>query len=161
MNIKFVFWGLVIIGGLLFGNELYWKKQFEDQARDYFKSMKLPDSEALRALPVKGEILNQYPNIHLYMNYTQTLPSSVNIESAKHSVFEPVSNQMFCGFFEFMQREEADRKDKYRAEGVVTVVEEDNVTMTMNIKDKLGQTLFEKTQKLSECPEFIALKNTV
>ncbi len=122
--------------------------------------MKLFDSEALRALPVKGEILNQYPNIHFYVNYTQTLPSSLNIESAKYSVFEPVSNQMFCGFFEFVQREETDRKYKYRAKGIVTVVEEDDVTMTMNIKDKLGQSLFEKTQKLSECPEFIALKNT-
>ena len=39
MNIKFVVGGVVVIGALFLGTEIYWKKQFEQKARDDFKSL--------------------------------------------------------------------------------------------------------------------------
>jgi hypothetical protein len=80
MNIKFITIGLVIIGALYFGTEKYWQHEFEEQQRNELKSLTFDEKmqEEIRGLPIKGDILNQYPNIFLYMSFTADLPKNID-----------------------------------------------------------------------------------
>ena len=82
MNIKFVVGGVVVIGALFLGTEIYWKKQFEQKARDDFKSLSflkpMNDAMAKANLPLKVDALNHYPHVLVYADFTQDLPNTVN-----------------------------------------------------------------------------------
>ncbi|HBO71210.1 MAG TPA: hypothetical protein DD639_02255, partial [Acinetobacter sp.] len=64
-----------------------------------------------------------------------------------------------CSYFS----EVSDQDDKYkdRAKAIVNVIEEDNITMTYIAKNRLGDILLEHKQVLSQCPEFINLKQSI
>jgi len=96
MNIKFITIGLVIIGALYFGTEKYWQHEFEEQQRNELKSLTFDEKmqEEIRGLPIKGDILNQYPNIFLYMSFTADLPK--NIETQIKSKLAENSQKLIC-----------------------------------------------------------------
>lgn len=159
MNIKFITIGLVIIGALYFGTEKYWQHEFEEQQRNELKSLTFDEKmqEEIRGLPIKGDILNQYPNIFLYMSFTADLPK--NIETQIKSKLAENSQKLICRYFS----EVSDQDDKYKdhAKAIVNVIEEDNITMTYIAKNRLGDILLEHKQVLSQCPEFINLKQSI
>ncbi len=99
MNIKFITIGLVIIGALYFGTEKYWQHEFEEQQRNELKSLTFDEKmqEEIRGLPIKGDILNQYPNIFLYMSFTADFPK--NIETQIKSKLAENSQKLICRYF--------------------------------------------------------------
>ncbi|WP_291374232.1 hypothetical protein [Acinetobacter sp. UBA6720] len=164
MNIKFVAVGLVIIGVLFGGTELYWKKQFEQQARDHFKNISFVQSvnEAMARtnLPLQVDALNQYPHTLVYVNLTQNLPASVD-QADLMTQMEKLHHQMSCGYFDYLQQKEAEDKHKDFGKAVVTVVEEDQLAISYILKNKQGKVWYEQKQILSQCPEFIELKQSI
>ena len=159
MNIKFITIGLLIIGALYYGTEKYWQHEFEEQERNELKRLVFDEKmqEEIKDLPIKGDILNQYPNIFLYMSFTADLPK--NIEVQIKSKLAENSQKLICSYF----AEVSDQDDKYkdRAKAIVNVIEEDNITMTYIAKTRLGDVLLEHKQVLAQCPEFINLKQSI
>ena len=164
MNIKFVVGGVVVIGALFLGTEIYWKKQFEQKARDDFKSLSflkpMNDVMAKANLPLKVDALNHYPHVLVYADFTQDLPNTVN-KTAMQAEMRSASHQMSCGYFDYVREKEATEKYKDVGQGIVTVVEEDQLAMTHIFKSRLGEVMHEQKQILSQCPEFIELKKSV
>ena len=140
MNIKFITIGLIIIGALYFGTEKYWQHEFEEQQRNELKSLTFDEKmqEEIRGLPIKGDILNQYPNIFLYMSFTADLPK--NIETQLKSKLAENNQKLICSYFS----EVFDQDDKYkdRAKAIVNVIE-DNIENAEKSGNKLTQTLDE------------------
>ncbi|USA47333.1 hypothetical protein NDN11_04200 [Acinetobacter sp. C26M] len=159
MNIKFITIGILIIGALYFGTEKYWQHEFEEQQRNELKNLVFDEKmqEEIKELPIKGDILNQYPNIFLYMSFTIDLPR--DIETQIKSKLAENSQKLVCSYFS----EVSDQDDKYkdRVKAIINVVEQDNITMTYIAKNRLGNTLLEYNQVLSQCPEFISLKQSI
>lgn len=164
MNIKFVSGGVLIIAGLFFGTEYYWKKQFEQQARGDFQSFvsitKLNEAFNRAGLPLNIEALNQYPNILVYTNFTQDLPTSVDQSKLREGMVK-ASHQISCGYFEYLKQKEAGEKYHDVAKAVISVVEKDNITMQTFFKSRFGDVLYENKQVLSQCSEFVSLKLSV
>lgn len=164
MNIKFVSVGILIIAGLFFGNEYYWKKQFEQRAREDYQSFvsisKINDTIERVGLPIKLDALNHYPHILVYTNITQALPRSVTQERLR-TEFKKISHGLSCGYFEYIHQKEAEDKYKDITQGIVTVVEKDQVAITTIYKNYLGEVLYENKQVLAQCPEFITLKQSI
>ncbi len=164
MNVKFVVGGLAVIGTLFLGNELYWGHKFEQQAREDFKKIGItPDMQAaMGSMPLKVDVLNQYPNIHYYMNFTRDIPESdIDFNNSKYYVFKQTSNALSCGYFNHIMSMESDSKYKDKSKAVIKVVEQDKVTISHTIKDRRGEVLYEQKQVLSECPNFATLKQSV
>ena len=159
MNIKFVVGGLAVIGALYFGSDIYWQHQFKEETRTNLKnfSMSQEMQDATRGLPIKADILNQYPNIFFYMTLTQDIPRET--EALVKSTLSANSQKFACGFFAKIQNQGEKNKDKTKA--IVNVIEEDKVTMTYIAKTRMGQVLLEYKQVLSQCPEFNSLKQSV
>lgn len=164
MNIKFVSVGILIIAGLFLGNEYYWKKQFEQQARDNYQSFvsitKLNETIQQAGWPIKLDALNHYPHILVYTNLTQAIPGSIDQERLR-SEFKKMSHGLSCGYFEYVRQKEAESKYKDITKGIVTVVEKDQVVMTTIYKSYLGEVLYENKQVLAQCPEFLMLKQSI
>ena len=113
--------------------------------------------DATRGLPIKADILNQYPNIFFYMTLTQDIPRES--EALVTTTLSANSQKFACGFFAKIQNQGEKNKDKTKA--IVNVIEEDKVTMTYIAKTRMGQVLLEYKQVLSQCPEFNSLKQSV
>lgn len=164
MNIKFVSIGLVIIGALFAGTEIYWSKQFEQQARDNFNDLsfvQLTNETMKRAgFPIKVDALNHYPNILVYINLTQKLADNVSKDDLRKEI-QHVHKQMTCGYFDYVRSKEQDDKYKDIGKGVVSVVTKDQPAMTYFFKTYDGQVIYEKKQVLSECSEFLELKQSI
>ncbi|MCH7315162.1 hypothetical protein [Acinetobacter sp. ANC 3882] len=159
MNFKFVVGGVAIIAALYFGTEKYWQYEFEEQERNSLKNLAItPEMQtASKGLPIKSDILNQYPNIFFYMNFTQDLPQEAEA-FIKPKLLEN-SQKLACGYFS--QLPQQDNKYKDKAKAVVSVIEQDNVVMTYIVKNRLGNVLMEHKQVLSQCPEFQVLKLSI
>lgn len=157
MNIKFVVVGLLIIGGLFFGTEKYWQHEFEETARNGLKNLSYTADmqDTLKGLPIKADILNQYPNLFFYVDFTQEIPAQA--EALIKTKLMENSQKMACQIFSKLP--ELENKDKAKA--IVNVIEEDNVAMTYIIKARFGKVLMEHKQVLVECSEFQLLKQSV
>ena len=159
MNIKFVVGGLAVIGALYFGSDIYWQHQFEEQTRDRLKNFTMSQEmqDAMRGLPIKADILNQYPNIFFYMTLTQDIPRET--EALVKTTMSANSQKLACGYFTKIQSQDEKNNDKTKA--IVNVLEEDKVSMTYIAKTRMGHVLLEYKQVLSECPEFNTLKQSI
>ena len=164
MNIKFVATGLIIIGALFWGTEIYWAKQFEQQARDHFKSMafiqQMNEAMSRAGYPIKVDALNQYPHVLVYVTLTEPMTENVNRDDLRGEM-EKAHHQMTCGYFDYIQEKEASDKYKDIGKGVVKVIEEDQPATTYFFKTYDGNVLYEKKQILSECSEFFKLKQSI
>lgn len=147
MNIKFVFVGLLVIAGLFWGTEKYWQHEFQQQARDTLKSIRMDDTMRQQisntGLPIEGDILNQYPNIITYM-YLKEFNEKQIPDSIKSNV-----NQLGCSILDKLKGQEPDLVDAY-----LTVYKEDKVTSTFIIQNKFRQEVYQTRQLLSDCPNF-------
>lgn len=157
MNIKFVVIGLVIIGALFYGTEKYWQHEFEEIARNGLKNLTYTQDmqEAMKGLPIKADILNQYPNLFFYVDFTQDIPAQS--EAMIKSKLLENSQKIACQLFSRLPAQ--DNKDKAKA--AVNVIEEDNVTMTYIVRARFGKVLMEHKQVLTQCPEFQTLKQSI
>ena len=72
-----------------------------------------------------------------------------------------VHKQMTCGYFDYVRSKEQDDKYKDIGKGVVSVVTKDQPAMTYFFKTYDGQVIYEKKQVLSECSEFLELKQSI
>ena len=147
MNIKFVIAGLVIIAGLFGGTELYWQHEFQQQARETLKNIRMDDTMRQQikstGLPIEGDILNQYPNIITYMYLTEFNGNQVP-DAIKNNV-----NQLGCSILDKLKGQEPDLVDAY-----LTVYKDDKVTATYIIQNKFRQEIYQTKQTLTECPNF-------
>ncbi|MEG2693298.1 MAG: hypothetical protein RR966_01990 [Acinetobacter sp.] len=153
MNLKFVIVGLLIIAGLFWGTEKYWQHEFQQQARQTLKNIRMDD--ALRqqisntGLPIEGDILNQYPNIITYLYLTEFNGKQVP-DSIKNNV-----NLLGCSILEKLKGQEPDLIDAY-----LTVYKEDKVTSTYIIQNKFKKEIYQTKQMLAECPNFNEVAST-
>lgn len=151
MNIKFVVGGLLVIAGLFFGTEKYWEHEFQEQARTYLKQVHMDEKTKQRlessGLPISGDILNQYPNIITYLKLTTLADDQLSPEIKAHV------QQIGCMQVEQLQGQEPDLVKAYLA-----VFEEDQVSSTYTIQNKFGKPIFEHKQILTDCPNFMTLR---
>lgn len=159
MNIKFVVIGVAVIAALYFGTEKYWQHEFEEQERNILKNLAFTPEmlNASKGLPIKGDILNQYPNIFFYMSFTQDFPQGTEA-TIKPKLLEN-SQKLACGPFSKLYQQDNKYNDKAKA--IISVIEKDNVAMTYIVKNRLGSVLMEHKQVLSQCPEFQLLKTSI
>ncbi|MCY6411805.1 hypothetical protein QTA56_06575 [Acinetobacter sp. VNH17] len=157
MNVKFVVVGLLIIGGLFYGTEKYWQHEFEETARNGLKNFSYTPEmkDAMKDLPIKADILNQYPNLFFYVDFTQEIPAQA--EAIIKTKLMENSQRIACQVFSRLPEKE----DKDKAKAIVNVIEEDNVAMTYIVKARFGKVLMEHKQVLTQCPEFQLLKQSV
>lgn len=148
---------LILIGaiglGVFWGYPKYQIMQLEDETRLSLKSGGFGLLEAryqpiMRAAKIDFTVLDQYPNIRFYMRnieYTgQEVPADVDL----------MIKTMACESLEsFRELEEKARI------ATLNILEEDQITFHMSVKNKLGLELVKHEQKLSSCPNFLQLKN--
>lgn len=157
MNIKFVIIGLVIIAALWFGNEHYSAKKFQEQVRNGLKNIKIDaqmENEMKRSgLPLKMDILNHYPKITHYYDIDVLLPSE-QAQQIRTQMQQEINEQP-CRYINNHPNLTNDTKyhDYYNA--YKTVLEEDNVSMTIIVRDKNKQKIAEATQELAKCSVFL------
>ncbi len=118
------------------------------------------DAMAQANLPMKIDALNHYPHVLVYVDFTQDLPNTVN-QTEMQAEMRSASHQMSCGYFDYVREKEATEEYKDVGQGIVTVVEEDQLAMTHIFKSRLGEVVYEQKQILSQCPEFIELKKSI
>ena len=148
---------LVLIGMICFGVFLGYPKyqmmQLEDEARHDLKSGGFAQFEAkyrplMRAAKIDFSVLDQYPNIRFYMR--NTAYSGADLPEDVRSMV----STMGCESMEsFRPMEEKART------ALLNVLEEDQVTFHISLKNKFGAELAGHQQKLSACPNFLTLKN--
>ena len=144
---------IAVIGlGVFWGYPKYQIMQLEDEARTNLKSGGFAQFKAnyqplMQAAKVDFDVLDQYPNIRFYMRNTlyegSTLPAPVQVQM----------QSMPCASIETFKVLEAKART-----AMLNVLEEDQITFHIHLKNKLGAELMHHEQKLSQCPNFMTLR---
>lgn len=157
MNIKFVIIGLAIIAGLWFGTEYYSAKKFQENVRNELKNIKI-DAEMEKqmkrsGLPIKMDILNHYPKITQYYDIDFLLPS----EQAQQirTQMQQEANEQPCRYINNHPNLKNDTKPHDYYHAYKKVLTEDNVSLTIIVRDKNKQKIAEATQELAKCSVFL------
>lgn len=157
MNIKFVVIGLLIIAGLWFGNEKYMEKKFQDNVRQELKSIKIDvEMEKLMKnlkLPLEIDILNHYPKITIYYDLGLSIPAEH--KSALAAAMKKELVQQPCYFMTSHPKLKNDTQSNDYYHAFKKVLSEDQVTMTIIVRDKMKQNIADETQELSKCSVFL------
>lgn len=157
MNIKFVIIGLLIIAGLWFGNEKYMEKKFQDNVRQELKSIKIDaNMEKLMKnskLPLKIDILNHYPKITYYYDIDLQLPPE-HAQTIRTEMQKQISQQA-CMLMNSHPKLKNDTESNDYYHAFKKVLTEDQVTMTIIVRDKMKQNVANQTQELSKCSVFL------
>ena len=151
MNIKFVLIGLLIIAGLFFFSEKYFQHQMEEKFRQEAKQLKYDDVKAGIAqsgLPIEGDLINQYPNLIVYVRLT-TYEKSTIPEAMKE-----LMKKVPC-----MQLEQLKNGDPDQTGAIIRVLDKDKISWTYIMKNKYHKELYQYKQVVAECPDFAQLKN--
>lgn len=148
MNIKFIFVGLVIIGGLIFFNDYHFKKQIKEQFREAGKHLNSDSGQATASMGgyhVDVKLLNQYPNF--IVNLTLSPFSAIQLpEELKERVY-----YMACNPDNITSKTNGDA-DLIQAK--IQVIAEDAIKWTYIVHNEKGEKVYEHTQITKDCPEF-------
>lgn len=150
MNNKFVIVGILIIGALYFLYPKYQEKQFENKIRERSKNLKVDEGirQAIANLPIEGSMLNQYPELLVYIRMIDFTGSEIPAQAREMIKNIPCRNlQMFKGKGEIVIKANAN------------VFEEDRVAWTYTVQNKYGKELLKHRQVVAECPNFNEFKN--
>ena len=148
---------LVLIGMICFGVFLGYPKyqimKLEDKMRSTLKSGGFAQFEAqyrpfMNAAKIDFSVLDQYPNIRFYMRNTayagKDLPEGLR----------RMAQTMSCDSIESFRAMEYKERT-----ALLNVLEEDQITFHVSLKNKFGTELAAHQQKLSACSNFLALRN--
>lgn len=155
MNIKFVIIGLMTIAGLWLGTEYYSAKKFQESVYNELKNIKIDAKMENQikhsGLPITIDILNHYPKITFYYDIDL---SSEEAQQVRTQMQQEINEQP-CRQINNHPKLNNDTKyhDYYHA--FKKVLTEDNVNMTIIVRDKNKQKIVETTQELSKCSIFL------
>lgn len=148
---------LVVIGMIAFGGFWAYPKyqimQLEDEARTGLKSggfsaFAEQTRPVMQAMKMDFSVLDQYPNIRFYMRHMayegDQLDERIKLDMQAMSC-ESINS------FKVME-------PKART-AMLNVLEQDQIIFHVYLKNKLGEELMHHEQKLSQCPNFIAVRH--
>lgn len=151
MNLKLI--GAVILVVLVsVGYPKYKSMQKEDEIRAFLKSqtfteqVKTQSQPMARLMSFELDMLNHYPNIMIY----QTYPFVASSAPKMISDVEKVLKKQMCQTQNMIAKSDLSEKDR---KAFINVLNKDNVTFHLIIKDKYGKELLNVSQTLSKCDE--------
>ena len=148
---------LVLIGviglGVFWGYPQYQLMQLENEMRTNLKSGGFSSfveqaKPVMQAMKLDFSVLDQYPHIRFYMRNTlytgKDLPDGVTA----------MVKTMSCNSIDSFRTMESTART-----ALLNVLEEDQITFHVSVKNRFGAELATHQQKMAECPNFLQLKH--
>ena len=147
---------IAVIGlGVFWGYPQYQIMQLEDEARTNLKSGGFSSfveqaKPVMQAMKMDFSVLDQYPNIRFYMRNTVYEGDQLD-DQVKENL-----KVMSCESIDSFKLMEAKART-----AMLNVLEEDQITFHIYLKNKLGKELLHHEQKLSQCVNFSTLRHYI
>ena len=149
MNVKLVGGGIVFIIAAFVGQDMYFDAKDEEKFRQQSRSFKIDDKlrSEMKGLPLKVDLLNQYPNMFFYFTFTE--PLEIKVEN-----FESELQKIGCQTIQHLVSSD----DTHYTKAAINVIQKDNITLTYVVKNYQYREIFKNRVELSSCSEFKTLQ---